>query len=108
MISKLKRVVSNSGPIIGLSKLSLLNLLWEIFDEVYVVNEVYNEIVIEGSDMPGSKGLKDAVEKGHIKVYKVSDEVLVNRFFGRLHRGELETIAAAKELNSEYVLIDDK
>ena len=108
MIKKLGKVISNSGPVIGLAKLDLLNILWEVFDEAYVTTAVYEEIVVQGSEMPGSSKLKYAVDKEYIKVYSVIDELLVNRFYGKLHRGELETIAAGKELKAEYILIDDK
>ena len=36
------------------------------------------------------------------------DELFVNRFMGKLHIGELEVIAGAKELNLDYLLIDEK
>lgn len=74
MMKKLGKVVSNSGPVIGLAKLDLLNILWEVFDEVYVTTAVYEEIVVQGSDMPGSSKLKDAVDKEYIKVYSVIDD----------------------------------
>jgi predicted nucleic acid-binding protein len=30
------KIICNSSPIIGLSIIDKLNLLWEIFDEVYI------------------------------------------------------------------------
>ena len=41
------KVVCNSSPIIGLSIIKKLNLLWEIFYEVYITDEVYKEITVD-------------------------------------------------------------
>lgn len=39
------KIVCNSSPIIGLCIIKKLNLLWELFTEVYITEEVYKEIV---------------------------------------------------------------
>jgi predicted nucleic acid-binding protein len=39
------KVMCNASPIIGLSILGKLNLLWEMF-EVFIPEEVYNEVVL--------------------------------------------------------------
>lgn len=103
------KIICNSGPIIGLSIIEKLYLLWEIFDEVIIPEEVYNEIVY-GSTI-GSYGineLKKAVEDTHVAIYKVKNELLVNNLYGRLHKGELEVIIAAKELGIKNVVLDDR
>lgn len=43
------KVVCNASPIIGLSKIGCLNLLYEMF-EVYIPKEVYSEIVSAKED----------------------------------------------------------
>lgn len=43
------RVVINSSPLIFLAKLKLLNILNELFDEVYITDAVYHETVVEGA-----------------------------------------------------------
>lgn len=102
------KVMCNASPIIGLSTLGLLNLLYEIF-EVYIAEEVYNEIVSgkEDNDI-GKKELQEAVEAGNIHVYEVKDKELVNKLYGHLHRGEIETVIGAKEMELSYVIIDEK
>lgn len=101
-------IVSNASPIIGLSMLGLLHLLWEMF-EVYVPTEVYNEIVVDTPEETfGKNELIEAIKNGYIKLYEVNDKELVNKLYGHLHKGELETIIAAKELQLTYVLIDEK
>jgi len=39
------KAVCNASPIIGLSIIGKVDLLWKIFDEVFIPEEVYNEVV---------------------------------------------------------------
>lgn len=103
------KIICNSSPIIGLSIIGKLNLLWELFDEVYITEEVYREI-IEGGIFRnfGEKELEEAVKEDKIKIYKVKNIEIVEAMIGRLHRGELEVIQAARELKINNVIIDDR
>lgn len=104
----MKEVVCNSSPIIGLSLINQLSLLWKLFDKVYITEEVYKEIVDDNLSKMGASNLKEAVEEDKIQVYSVKNKMLVDQLYGRLHKGELEVIVAAKELNIKRVIIDDK
>lgn len=102
------KVMCNASPIIGLSTLGLLNLIYEMF-EVYITEEVYSEIVSGKEDSAiGKKDLLEAVESGNIHVYEVKDKELVNKLYGHLHRGEIETVIGAREMELNYVVIDEK
>lgn len=91
------KVICNSGPIIGLSVIGKLNLLWEIFNEVII--PIYIEVVEANPNSNyGAKELEEAVNKGNIKIYDVKNKTLVDDLYGKLHRGELEVIVAAREL----------
>ncbi len=106
---KLERVVVNSSPIIGLAILDLMHLLWELFEEVFVPHAVYHELVEKTStNLLGKTQLLEAIRQGNIKIYKVADTEIVQKYSGKLHRGELETIVAAKELKTEYLLLDER
>ncbi|KEF36652.1 putative nucleic acid-binding protein, contains PIN domain [Schinkia azotoformans MEV2011] len=99
--------ISNTSPIIGLSIIGQLELLWELFD-IYIPQEVYNEVVLESSDHAiGKFELRNAVAEGYIKIYQVQDQDFVSKAYGRLHRGELEVIVGAKELGISVVIIDE-
>lgn len=89
------KVVSNTSPLIFLSKIEQLSLLQKCFFEVFVPMNVYKEF---GSDLPT-----------FIKVHVVSEigQAFVQGSMGRLHQGELEAIVAAKELKTDFVLMDD-
>lgn len=102
------KVVCNTSPIIGLSSINKLNLLWEIFETI-IPKEVYNE-VISGNEtkISGKKELMKAIEEGKIKIFDVQDQEFINKIYGHLHKGELEVIIGAKEQNIEVVIIDEK
>lgn len=103
------KVICNSSPIIGLSVIGKLNLLWEIFDEVIIPKEVYREVVEANlHNNYGAKELEQAVNQQKIGVYDVKNKTLVNDLYGKLHRGELEVIVAARELKVTDVVIDEK
>jgi len=103
------RLVCNSSPIISLSMINQLPLLWQIFDEVYIPEEVYKEVVESNKAKKlGEEQLKEAVATGEIRIYHVQNRNFIEQMYGRLHRGELEAIAAAKELEISWVCLDDK
>lgn len=103
------RVVSNSSPIIGLSKLGKLDLLWQLFDEVFIPEAVFREIVYGNSiQSSGSQEFEKAVLNQTIKIYTVQNQTMVDQLQGRLHRGEVEVIVGARELDIQTVMIDDR
>ncbi len=59
-------IVCNSSAIIGLCIIKKLNLLWELFNEVYITEEVYKEIV-QNNELRhyGEQELINAVECIH-------------------------------------------
>jgi len=102
------KAICNSSPIIGLSIIGKLDLLWELFD-IYIPLEVYNEVVNEGSNQAiGKQELRKAVAKGFIKIHEVKCQEFVAKSYGRLHKGELEVIVGAKEIGASVILIDEK
>ncbi|HJV17737.1 MAG TPA: hypothetical protein VJ546_10225 [Bacillales bacterium] len=50
----------------------------------------------------------EAIKEENVIVYTVKDEVLVQRMYGKLHHGELETIIGGKEMDTDFVLIDER
>lgn len=100
-----RKIVCNSSPIIGLSIICRLDLLWQLFDEVIISEAVYNDNI---KNETGIVELEKAIIQKNIFVYKVKNNGLVQQLYGKLHYGEIETIVAAKELNIKYVVIDEK
>ena len=102
------KVICNASPIIGLVGIGQLSLLWELFDEVVIPEAVYHEICI-GNRVHETALIMDAVNNGHIKVVKIRSKDLTDLLYGKLHRGELETIIGAKEdAEISFAIIDEK
>lgn len=102
------KVITNSTPIIGLSILGKLPLLAELFEEVYVPEAVFKEVVQSDSPrMYGRQELKWMVDEERFQLYSVENSEFVQKLYGKLHEGELEVIVAAKELDLKFVVIDE-
>jgi predicted nucleic acid-binding protein len=94
------KVVSNTSPIIFLSKIEALDLLPQCFDQVMIPPSVSNE-------------LGDLLLPEYIQYTKIS---LAGEHFVQgalemtrsLHVGELEAIVLAQETHADYVILDDK
>ncbi|TYQ17001.1 UNVERIFIED_CONTAM: putative nucleic acid-binding protein [Acetivibrio alkalicellulosi] len=105
----MSKIISNTSPLIALSMIGKLHLLWDLFDAVYIPNGVFCEIINSENEVDyGKREVTSAVDEGKIKVYSVKDEILIRKMIGRMHKGELETIVGGSELNVDFVLIDEK
>jgi len=99
-------VVSDTTPLIGLSSIGRLELLRELFDDVYIPQAVFDETVTSGREEGKAK---QAVAKANwIHVVEVKDRLPVNILLDEMDLGEIETIVLASELNADWVLMDEK
>ena len=96
----------STGALIHLTRAGALYLLKELYEEIYIPTEVYEEAVIKGKSI----GAPDAYEiDGQIgKWIKIEDvaypEEIVNR--SGLHRGEIAAIYLARQKNLELIVDD--
>ena len=70
-------VICNTSPIIGLSAINRLELLWLLFDKVIIPNEVYLEIQNAKTNKTGVKELTKALEEHNIEIYHIKNRDLV-------------------------------
>ena len=98
-------VVSDSTILIGLVKIGKLNLLKEIFSEVFIPEEVFKEIVERGKGKPGATVIKEAA---WIKAKLAKDKIQVAFLLGSLEKGEAEVLVLAKELEADLILLDEQ
>jgi predicted nucleic acid-binding protein len=96
-------IVSNAGPIIALARIGKLDLLKQ-FMQIYIPNEVYEQVVVKGEGKPGSTEVKDS---DWFITKEVKNKLAVESLTIELEKGEAETIILALELNAWLVLIDE-
>lgn len=94
-------VVSDSGPIFSLALIDKLALLDELFDEIYIPQAVWDEIT---RDKTTAYYQKIAAYFKH-KVRSISG---FNELTFVMDYGESESVMLYKELDANYLLIDDK
>lgn len=94
-------VIADAGPIISLALIDKLEILTELFDEVKIPTAVWQEVTQDES--------RPFVTK--IKSY-FNDKVCEIKSFNELtfimDYGESESVILYRELNANFLLIDDK
>ena len=99
-------VVSNTTPLIGLATIQRFDLLEKMFSEIHIPQAVYEEAVIAGRKAGGAK--QEVSSANWIHTRHVKDRLAVEVLLDELDRGEAETIVLARELNADWVLMDEK
>lgn len=101
------KVVTNSTPLIELSKIKQLNLLRDVYSTILIPEEVYFEVVIDGIGQPGAAEVEAAE---WVSRQSVMDKNRIRTLQNQhsLDLGECATIVLAQEINAEQVILDDK
>ncbi len=100
----MRKVISNSTPLIALNKISRLDLLEKVYGEIIIPYGVYEEVILESN----MKIPNDFIEKsGFIKIKNIKNEEARGLFVTSLHKGEVEVMILAKELKADLCIIDD-
>jgi uncharacterized protein len=97
------KVVSNTTPIISLLKLNQLDLLKQLYSQIYIPLAVYREIEAGKT----KEFYKDLLKTDWIKIVEINDKLAV-KYFLDLDSGEAEAIVLATELNAELIILDEK
>jgi predicted nucleic acid-binding protein len=99
-------VVSDTTPLIGLASINRLDLLRELFEEVYIPQAVFDETVTFGRE--NSKAKQQVSNATWVHVVEVKDRLAINVLLDEMDLGEVETIVLASEMNADWVLMDEK
>lgn len=99
-------VVFDTTPLIGLASIGRLDILQELFGEVYILQAVYDETVTHGHTEGSAK--QDVDDADWIHVAQVQDRLAVNILLDEMDLGEVETIVLAGEMEADWVLMDEK
>lgn len=102
----MQRIVSNATPLIYLSKADRLHLLRDIFEETFVPDAVYREVVIQGKQREEYDAFRidREIRDGWIRVRSVRE--IYNTGLS-IHPGEAEVISLARETGIKRILMDD-
>lgn len=100
-------IVSNASPLISLAKVGCLNLLPDMFGQIYIAREVLHEVVGAGGNRPGASAIQAAT---WIQVQPVKDTARLQQWqqMYRLGAGELATVLLAQELGADLAIIDER
>lgn len=100
-------LVSDSSPLIYLTRLGCLSLLWELHERVFVPQAVWSEITVGGEGLPEAVALRAAVVAGSVQVVALSSGTAASGDAAeRLGRADVEAVLLARELGA-VLLADD-
>lgn len=99
------KVVSNSSPLINLSRIGKVDLLHQLYDQLLIPEAVWQEVVIDGSGQPGAETIRTA---DWIQRHTVQNQPLVQSLRRELDPGEAQAIALAFEINADVLLMDER
>jgi len=99
----MRKVVSNTTPILALLKIGRLHILQQLYECITIPYEVYLEV--EAGKGKGS--YLDLLKLDWIKI-KVIENPKSLGFFLDLDRGEAEAIVLASEMEADLLLLDEK
>jgi len=97
-------VISDSSPLISLSRIEQLHHLGDLFGEITIPQAVYDEVVTFGDERSGSD---EVFQSDWISVCSVEDPTNFEYLFDRLDIGEAEAIALASEMDADLILVDE-
>ena len=97
-------VISNTSPLIWLSKIGKITLLKELYGEVIIPEEVYREAVEKGLQEGFSDALitKQCIDQGWIKISTLNEKEVelcqkIIKHSPEIHMGEAQAILLARK-----------
>ena len=97
-------IVADTGPILSFARAGYVDLLRDVVGTLTVPEAVYEEIVVQGAGKPGAEDVQHAA---WIRRERVTERTFVDQLPAKLHRGEREALALAKECDGA-VLVDER
>ena len=99
------KVVVNATPLIALAILERLELLPQLFEQVFVPPIVYQEVAIQGAEYPGRANM--IAQTGMIVQAPQGTSSIEPLLLG-LDAGEFQVMLLGRELQADWVLIDER
>jgi hypothetical protein len=104
-------VIINSGPLMALAKLGLLDLLVRLYGRVILPTAVFVEVVVRGRERGYSDAflIRLAIQQEKLKVIKVEEDNLPSDIQALpLDAGEKQVLYLAQRDHADLVLFDDE
>lgn len=98
-------VVSDTSPILNLSRISRLELLPSLYGEVLIPSAVYAELTDYRDDLPPGV---DLASLAWLRVSAAADQERVRVLRENLDAGEAEAIALAVGCGADLLLVDER
>jgi uncharacterized protein len=98
-------IVSDAGPIIHLSLISQLDLLPALYGRILIPEQVYQEVVVQSEDLPGSSELRSTDWADLVAVDTKTD--LFRALTTNLDLGESAALCLALDRRADLILCDD-
>lgn len=99
-------VIADAGPLIALSRIARLDVLRELFGEVWMTDEIRRE-VLPLADFPGAALISEAIEGGWIRVVQPPEDTRPPINPG-VDAGEASAIALADSVPGSLIIMDDR
>jgi uncharacterized protein len=100
-------IVSDSSPLITLSRAQQLDLLREFYGQVVIPREVYEEVTVAGAGLPGAEEVRNAPWI-HLRPLLSAPSATLKAACSGLGAGERNAIYLALALKADVVLIDEE
>jgi len=102
--------ISNATPLIYLGKIGQLDLLFKLFGDIFIPNEVYREVVINGLRLGAIEAqlINYLVNQDKIQVVKPILPDPLPAWAQPVDAGEIEVILLAQQQPADWVLIDNQ
>lgn len=104
-------VIINSGPLMALAKLGLVELPSRLYGQVSLATAVFTEVVVQGRERGYSDAflVQLAIKQGKLSVVKVNESDLPSDIQDLpLDAGEKQTLYLAQRDKADLVLFDDE
>ena len=101
------KFVTNSTPLIELSKIDRLELLREVYGSIYIPEEVYTEVVVNGDGKPGAAEV-EAADWIFCQPVTSKDQIFILHNQTLIDLGECGAIVLAQEIRAKRIIIDDR
>jgi len=98
-------IVSNTSPLTNLAAIGQFSLLGRLYNEIHIANAVWSELNAGNQRWPGAEEVETS---GYINRHDIKNRMLATALGADLDNGESESIVLALELESSFLLMDER